>query len=255
MYSRFRSRGTSGGASRGSSLVGRPGSVWAEKKLCTRKKKEKSYEGTHDPDLTFSPLSSLRPCPHLPAPPHSAPGQPASRRRRPPPCPARPCPTQAQDRRAPAASGAMGGCYSVIAASKTLQMQQRRAAAAILPVASSDEFGAGEALGAELGRPRVVAAVPAGRGAGVRRVRRHPALRGRGHRGGPGVQDDPAAAPAPARRRRGRGGRWRRAGVHLVMELCEGGKLFDRSHYTERAAAKIGPHHRPGAFIIQMLEV
>ena len=39
----------------------------------------------------------------------------------------------------------MGGCYSVIAASKMLQMQRRRAAAAILPVASSDEFGAGEA--------------------------------------------------------------------------------------------------------------
>jgi calcium-dependent protein kinase len=194
----------------------------------------------------------------------------------------------------------MGGCYSVIAASKLLQMQRRRAAAAILPVGSGDEPSRsspddssntgsgvdskkkrkgkwrrsapilGEAdqcgpsgecfakrfrLGAELGRGefgvtrrcedaatgealacKTIQRKRLRRGADAEDVRREVEILRRMS----ALEVSGGALPVVRLKEACEDAR----GVHLVMELCEGGELFDRifarGHYTERAAAKIG---------------
>jgi hypothetical protein len=106
-------------------------------------------------------------------------------------------------------------------------MHRNRGAAAVLPINSGEDpccrspdndHDAAAACRAKDRRCRKdrrhasilgpgVSTVPAGRGAGAWRVRRHAAVRGRRHGGGVGVQDDPAEARAAAphgTRRRGR---------------------------------------------------
>ncbi|KAF7073575.1 hypothetical protein CFC21_078547 [Triticum aestivum] len=186
----------------------------------------------------------------------------------------------------------MGGCYSVIAASRLLA--RRRAAAAIMPVASTDDcptdsdanssscckkkrrstkwrrsapilgeddqcapggesFAKRYRLGAELGRgefgvTRGCEDAATGEALACKTIRRKRLRRA-------ADAEDVRREVEILRRMSALEGaagavvRLREAcedaeGVHLVMELCEGGELFDRifarSHYTERAAAKIG---------------
>uniref|UniRef100_A0ACD5Y394 Uncharacterized protein n=1 Tax=Avena sativa TaxID=4498 RepID=A0ACD5Y394_AVESA len=189
----------------------------------------------------------------------------------------------------------MGVCYSVIAASRMLQMQRRRGTAAILPAPSSDEPGRcspdadskkkrkgkwrrsapilGEAdqcgpsvgecfakryrLGAEVGRgefgvTRRCEDVATGESLACKTIRRK---RLRQRADAEDVRREVEILRRMSALEAGEGDsavpvvRLREAcedpkGVHLVMELCEGGELFDRifarSHYSERAAAKIG---------------
>ncbi|KAE8776464.1 calcium-dependent protein kinase 13-like [Hordeum vulgare] len=194
----------------------------------------------------------------------------------------------------------MGGCYSVIAASRMLA--RRRAAAAIMPVAGADDCppaddaansGSASKKKRRSTKWRRSAPILGGGGGGdddqcvpgaggecfAKRYRLGAEL-GRGEFGVTRRCEDAATGEALAcktiRRKRLRRAadaedvrreveilrrmsalegaegtvvRLREAcedaeGVHLVMELCEGGELFDRifarGHYTERAAAKIG---------------
>jgi len=189
----------------------------------------------------------------------------------------------------------MGGCYSVIAATK-LKMLRRggRGAAAVLPVTSHDgpccspdhdsvsvtgkerkkkggrkgrkqasilgdagtvdpDFSRRYRLGAELGRgefgvTRRCEDAATGEALACKTLRRKRLLL---RRAGPDADDVRREVEITRRMSEVGGGRvacLREAcedddGVHLVMELCEGGELFDRiferDHYSERAAAKL----------------
>ncbi|XP_066390552.1 calcium-dependent protein kinase 22-like [Miscanthus floridulus] len=191
--------------------------------------------------------------------------------------------------------GAMGGCYSVIAATK-LKMLRRggRGAPAVLPVTSHDgpccspdhdsvsvtskerkkkggrkgrkqasilgdagtvdpDFSRRYRLGAELGRgefgvTRRCEDAATGEALACKTLRRKRLLL---RRAGPDADDVRREVEITRRMSEVGGGRvacLREAcedddGVHLVMELCEGGELFDRiferDHYSERAAAKL----------------
>ncbi|XP_066397538.1 calcium-dependent protein kinase 22-like [Miscanthus floridulus] len=189
----------------------------------------------------------------------------------------------------------MGGCYSVIAATK-LKMLRRggRGAAAVLPVTSHDgpccspdhdsvsvtgkerkkkggrkgrkqasilgdagtvdpDFSRRYRLGAELGRgefgvTRRCEDAATGEALACKTLRRKRLLL---RHAGPDADDVRREVEITRRMSEVGGGRvacLREAcedddGVHLVMELCEGGELFDRiferDHYSERAAAKL----------------
>ncbi|KAM3258881.1 hypothetical protein ACQJBY_050569 [Aegilops geniculata] len=195
----------------------------------------------------------------------------------------------------------MGGCYSVIAASRLLA--RRRAAAAIMPVASADDcppdsdanssscckkkrrstkwrrsapilgdddqcapggegFAKRYRLGAELGRgefgvTRRCEDAATGEALACKTIRRK-RLRRAADAEDVRREVDILRRMSALEGAAGAVVRLREAcedpeGVHLVMELCEGGELFDRifarSHYTERAAAKIG---RTIAHVVQL---
>ncbi|ONM22845.1 LRR receptor-like serine/threonine-protein kinase GSO1 [Zea mays] len=174
----------------------------------------------------------------------------------------------------------MGGWYSAIAATR-LKMLRRgcRGAAAVLPVASHDsvtgkerkrkrrkhasilgdsgtvdpDFSRRYRLGAELGRgefgvTRRCEDAATGEALACKTIRRKRLLLRRA-----GLDADDVRREVEITRRMSEAGggrvvRLREAcedddGVHLVVELCEGGELFDRiferEHYSERAAAKL----------------
>ncbi|KAF8701099.1 hypothetical protein HU200_033751 [Digitaria exilis] len=187
----------------------------------------------------------------------------------------------------------MGGCYSVIAATKLKMLRRGRGSSAVVPVTSRDlpccspdhddvdavkerkrkfrwgkrhapsilgdagtvdpGFARRYRLGAELGRgefgvTRRCEDAATGEALACKTLRRRRLLL---RRAGPDADDVRREVEITRRMSElgaGRVARLREAcedddGVHLVMELCEGGELFDRiferEHYSERAAAKL----------------